>query len=136
MPYHFDYEPGPGILNIKLSGLITGDDIREATSKAIACQKETGVTRFLVDLGRWEVGASIADIRELPAEQYSQEGLSRESRIAVIIPDATSSRYAANYYENECRKFGWNAQLFPDQASAHNWLLNAENGDARDTGNA
>ena len=122
MPYSVKHDAAQGIVVVTFAEYITGDDLRNVTTVATTFQKQTGVTRFLIDLNECEVTASYADIYELPAEQYSNESVFRNSRIAVILPVSASTQEAAQFYENACRNRGWNVQLCPGRQNALRWL--------------
>ena len=122
MSYSVKHDPLPGIVEATFTGSIAGADLRNATTECIALQKQTGATRFLVDLNGSELGASTLDIYDLPDKQYGDEDLDIHSHIAVIVPAAGRTREAALFYEAACRNRGWHTKVFPDRQSAIDWL--------------
>ena len=125
MPHTVKHDPVLAIVEVTFTGSVTGADLREATTKCSTLQKQTGATRFLVDGNQWDVIASFVDIYDLPAEQYLNEEVYRESRIAVVLPTSERSLYAAQFYETACQNRGWNAKVYPDRQSALDWLMSA-----------
>ena len=125
MTYAVNYFPDQALLEVILADRITGADLREATTKCISLQKQTGVVRFIVDADGWEVIASFFDIYDIADKQYLNEGLDKQSRIAVILPTSLSSQAAAGFYETVCVNRGWNARVHPDRQSALEWLTDA-----------
>ena len=123
MPYAIKHVPELKMIEVVLTGVITGADLNRATTECVSLQKQTGVTTFLIDANGWEVTASPIDIFDLPARQYREEGVKRESRIAVIRPTSSSAREAARTYETMCRNRGWQARICQDRQSAINWLV-------------
>ena len=122
VPYSVKHDPLLGIVEVTFTGLLSGADLREATTECIALQKQTGATRFLVDLNGSELGASTLDIYDLPDKQYGEEDLDIHSRIAVILPTTGKTREAALFYEAACRNRGWHTKVLPDRQSAIEWL--------------
>jgi hypothetical protein len=116
------HDPSLGIVEVTFTGLLSGNDLREATTACIAIQKRTRATGFLVDMDRADMGASTLDIYDLPDSQYSEESLDIHSRIAVILPASPKAREAALFYEAACRNRGWHAKVLPDRQSAIDWL--------------
>ena len=122
MPYDTKLLRELEIVELKLWGSISGADLRAATAECVSLQRQTGATKFLIDVNGWHVVASVADFYQLPAELYEKEGVDRRSRIAVILPSSQSGQQAARDYEIMCRNRGWQAQLCPDRQSAIDWL--------------
>jgi hypothetical protein len=133
MPYSVKHDPVQGIVEVTLTGPITGADLRAATTECTSLQKQTGATRFLIDANGWDVSASLVDIYEIPTVQYWREGLDRHSLIATIFPGSASGQQAANFYETVCQNRGWHARVFPDRQGAVAWLR-AGGADSPDTG--
>jgi len=129
MPYAVKHDPLLDIIELTLTGSLTSTTLREATTKGVSLQKQTRTTRFLVDPNGAELGASISDIYDLPAEQYPKENLDPRSQIAVILPASARAQEIARFYETVCRNRGWNARIFPDRQSAIEWLRSAGSSD-------
>jgi len=125
MPYAIKHIPDLKTIEVTLTGVITGVDLKRATTDAISLQRQTGVTRLLIDADGWEVAASPLEIFDLPARQYWEEGAKRETRFAVIRPTSSSAREAARTYETMCQNRGWRARIWPDRESAMGWLTDA-----------
>ena len=122
MPYSVKHDPSLGIVELTFTGSIAGADLRGATTACISVQRQTGATRFLVDVNGWDLDASTLDIYDIPDKQYSDENLDIQSRIAVILPTSDKAREAALFYEAACRNRGWHAKVLPDRESAIDWL--------------
>jgi hypothetical protein len=99
MPYTIAQDRTLALVELTFSGLI-----KDATAECATLQRETGVTRFLVDGRDWDVVTSVVDIFDLPASQYWKEKLYTRTRIAVVLTDSTRSREVVYFYENACRK--------------------------------
>jgi len=122
MPYTVKHDPALDLIEVSYSGLVTGADLRDATSACAVLQREKGITRFLVDSTAWDLRASIVDVFELTEHQYVKEGFSKEARIAIVLPTSPKSLEVAHFYETACRNRGWNARLWPNRRSAIEWL--------------
>ena len=123
MSWDVAHDPTINIVIVTYTGRTTGNDLRAATSAAIALSKENGTTNFLVDAAALEITASIFEIYELPVRQYVEERVERISRIAVIRPVAPDALDAAKFYETVCQNRGWFAKLFSGRQSAVSWLV-------------
>ncbi len=118
MPYTVKHLPELDAVEVTFSGVITGADLRDATTEGISLGRATGATKALIDADGWEVAASLMDLYDLPAEQYAREGLLRQSVIALVLPRSMSGRQAARDYEVFCQNRGWNVQVCPDHQAA------------------
>ncbi len=125
MPYTINHLTNLDIVELALTGFVSGSDLREATTKCIDLQKEAGVTRFLVYINGSEILASFVDVYDIAEKQYHREGVDRQSRIAVIFPTTLSAQAASNFYETVCQNRGWNAQVHPNRKIALDWLMDA-----------
>ena len=126
MPYKINHLTDLEIVDLSLRGVITGDELRDVTSKCIAIQKEYGVKKFLVCADNSEFFTTLVDIFDLADKQYPSEGVDRSTRIAVIYPLSITAKEAVSFYETTCRNRGWNAQIYSDRESAIAWLEKTE----------
>lgn len=126
MPYAIKFDPDLDVMHLVFTGEISGNDMREATTKCITLQNQTGVLRFFIEVNGWEIVASFVDIYNLAYKQYSEEKAQRQSRIAVVLPTTLSGQVAVNFYETVCQNAGWNAQVFADRENAIDWLSGAQ----------
>ena len=122
MPYTVRHNPASGFIEVTFTGLMTGADLREVTTKAISLSKQEATTRFVIDAFAAELAALIYEIYDLPARQYVEEELSRETRAVVILPASEKARAAALFYETACRNRGWDVRTFSERQAAIDWL--------------
>jgi len=126
MAWMLEYDGTLRIVDIVFSGITSGRDLQEATTKCILLAKEQGTVQFLVDAEELELFAPLVDIIDLPDKQYVVEGLERLSRVALVNPKSPKAKEAAYFYETVCINRGWNVQLFPNRDDAIEWLTNTE----------
>ena len=117
------HDPVLDIIEVTLTGLITAEDLRASTTRAISMQKETGTTRFLLSADAWDLPVSLTDIYEIPDTQYWKEELKIRSRIAIVLPTSVTVQEAARFYETVCLNRGWNVRICSDRQIAMDWLL-------------
>lgn len=117
-----------GIIELKLIGVVSGDDLRQATKEGIARVNESRLSRGLIDATEQERTGSMVDMIELP-QQYSSEGLSRETRIALVIPVKEELHGIAEFYETVCINRGWQVKSFATRKQALAWLAERPGGD-------
>ncbi len=125
MPYVVKHLPELGVIEVTFDGVISGADLKGATTEGISLSRLTGVTKALINANGCDVTASLMDIYDLPAERYADEGMLRGTRIAVILPTSMSGRQAAHDYEIFCVNRGWNVHVCPDHSAAVDWLKGA-----------
>jgi hypothetical protein len=124
MAWTLEYNRSLRIVDLVFSGITSGRDLQEATTKCILLAKEQGTVQFLVDAEELELFAPLVDIIDLPYKQYVAEGLERLSRVALVNPNSPKAKEAAHFYETVCINRGWNARLFPKRDDAIEWLTN------------
>ena len=122
MSWHVEHIESSGIVELKLVGVATGDALREATSEVIRVASQNDLHRGLIDASEQVRTGSIVDLVELP-QQYTDQGLSRNVRIALVIPRAKELHDIADFYETVCINRGWQVQTFPSRDEAIAWLL-------------
>jgi len=126
MGWRVEYDDTLRAVNVKLFGSITGAELHELTSAAIALLKKQEVLDALVDAAELGSAPPIAEIYKLPAEQYIEEQLNRTVRIAMIMPKSRAAEEAARFYETTCINRGWSVRTFSSRAQATAWLRHGD----------
>jgi hypothetical protein len=124
MAWTLEYNRSLRIVDLVFSGITSGRDLQEATTKCILLANEQGTVQFLVDAEELELFAPLVDIIDLPYKQYVAECLERLSRVALVNPNSPKAKEAAHFYETVCINRGWIARLFPKRDDAIEWLTN------------
>jgi hypothetical protein len=122
MPWSVTYNSSLDLVEEVFSGLVTAAEFREAASKRISLEKETGATKILNDVSKVEVDASIMDVFNFPNKQYVQEGSNRKVRMALVMPLHNKSREIAEFFVTACLNRGWQVKEFSDRQEAIDWL--------------
>ena len=122
MTWTIDFDESLGMLEMTLEDLVSGEELHEVTSRAIAILREKDSILALADISRLQGSPPLTDIYELPARQYVAEGLSRNIRIALVEPVADAAIEAARFYETVCMNRGWVVQSFAARDQAIEWL--------------
>ena len=136
MTWTVEYNSTLRIVDIVFTGITSGRDLQEATTKCILLGKERGTVQFLVDAAELELFAPLVDILDLPEKQYVEEGLDRLSRVALVNPRSAKAKEAAEFYKTVCINRGWSVRLFPERAEAIEWLMATDSSKMQDTGNS
>ena len=110
-----------GIVEVKLSGVVTGDGLRESTTEGIKIAGKFRLKRGLIDASEQTRTGSMADLIEIP-QQYSDQGLSRKTFIALVLPVKEELHGIADFYETVCVNRGWQVQTFTARDRAIGWL--------------
>ena len=122
MSWEVNHIESSGIVELKLVEVVTGDALREATGEAIRVAGQHDLHRGLIDASEQIRTGSMVDLVELP-QQYADQGLSRDVRIALVMPKAKELHEVADFYETVCVNRGWQVQTFPSRDEAIAWLL-------------
>ena len=122
MTWMLEYNDTLRIVDVVFTGVTSGRDLQEATTKSIMLGKEQGAVKFLVDAVDLELFAPLVDIIDLPDKQYVAEGLDRLSRVALVYPRSPKAKQAAHFYETVCINRGWSVKLFSKRDDAIEWL--------------
>jgi len=122
MPWFIEYNDALDCVVHTFTGRHTGKDIRNATTSGMAAGKLHKTHKYLIDLRKLEYAGSISRLMDLPTVQYREEGLSRQSRIAIVLPESQKAKQDAMFYETICVNRGWNVKCFSSRVDALNWL--------------
>ena len=122
MPWTVAYDSELGIVDGRYIGRVTDDDFKKATAKAIGLAKANNTNRFLIDDSKWEGGASVLGLFELPKIHEELEA-DRTSRAALVLPppSSTAEMRDVQFYETVCRNRGWHVQAFLEREEAIEW---------------
>lgn len=126
MSWTIQYSDSLRCVECSFSGVCTNEDIRDATSRAIATGRECQAYNYLVDTSQIDYKGTIFTLFDLPANQYEDEGLHRESRIAIVLPANKKSKEDALFYETASVNRGWNVKSFESRLQAIDWLRSSE----------
>lgn len=124
MTWKISHDSTLGIVELVLTGAASGEELLEASTAAIGLIRKTGVTRGLIDAADQVETASVADLFSLPSH-YFEEGLSHDTRIALVIPERPELHDVTEFYETVCVNRGWTVQRFADRDQATAWLSQA-----------
>ena len=116
------YNAEYGIVETKLSGVVSPEMIRHETEQAVALAQTNDCLFFLSDYSEAQTDFSFVDVFELPALQ-TEADLDRCTQIALIAPVSSAGRELAEFYETVCFNRGWSARVCVDRESALAWLV-------------
>lgn len=122
MPWEVAYRTSLGCVEYIFRGYVTGRDLQAATTRGIALGKTHNTHQYLVDLTTVDLNSSLLDIYQMPAQQYTEQGLARNSRVAVVVPPSGKVIEYAEFYETASVNRGWDVRIFHDRAAALAWL--------------
>lgn len=109
------------MVEVVLAGANTGEELREATVAGIARIRKTRATRALINTVKLVESPPIAELIDLPS-QYDDEGLSHDTRIALVISERPELHDVAEFFETVCVNRGWAVRRFTDREQAIRWL--------------
>ena len=122
MPLAVRYNAELGIVESKMTGVVSPEELDQVTIEMVASGRKHGCDFYVGDFSEAEVDFSSLDVEELPALQEA-EGMDRCAQIALIAPRSETGRQLAEYYETICFNRAWSARVVPDRESALAWLL-------------
>lgn len=123
MSWNVEHNEDLQIVELTISGRVSGDDLREAAAARIALGQEKGIDKYIINVRHIDASESMTpDIYEIPTKIYAEKNLSRSSQIAVIAPLASESLWVTGFYEDICVNRGWRVHTFLDRDRAIDWL--------------
>ena len=123
MTWKIEYNDELQIVMLTYAGEITGEAIKAAAAARIAMGEKMGVTKYLIDTMKTQVGSSATfDIYDVPSKIYPDKDVDRTSIIAVIKPELPMATKMVEFYEDACVNRGWLVRTFEDRDSAIKWL--------------
>lgn len=123
MAWTVEYNEALNIVELKLSGRLSGAELQESAAARIALGEEHGITRFLIDARDLIAPRSTTlSIYEIAAKTYPKSNQRRDTRIAVINPSAPESEWIVQFYEDLCINRGWRVHMSDDRVTALGWL--------------
>jgi len=112
-----------GIIEVVCSGHITANDLEGAVTERISLEKETGVSRILMDVSAAQLSATFIDLVDIPEKLYEALGANRRSRITVVLPASHDEQERWRFFETACTNRGWMVEVFSERQTAMDWLL-------------
>jgi hypothetical protein len=121
MPEKTEYVAEKGIIVITYNGEVTMGEVRGATVKAIAMQKENQTDRVVVDALDMTAAPSVSEMWEL-VESYPELQVPRRTRIAAVRPTVPDRADISGFFEVVCQNRCYNAKSFHTRAAAEEWV--------------
>ncbi len=121
MPWEIEYVPSKEMVVVAASGILSDKEATQLTRHAIALVKETQATRVLGDWRKTESGPSFGAVYWLVRE-YANDGVPRETRIALVHSTGQEATELARFFENVCFNQRYEAKAFHSRAAAEAWL--------------
>jgi hypothetical protein len=125
MTWTTTYDSTLGMVEVILIGKVSGDDLLEASATAIALIRKKNATRGLINAADQIETSSVVELFDMPA-YYADEGLSRDTRIALVVPKTPKLHDIAEFFETVCFNRGWVIQRFAGREEAVQWLTEDE----------
>jgi len=127
MPWRLEHNLDLQIVELTISGHVSGDELKKAAAARISLGQESGVDKYIINARHVDAPeATTPDVYDIPTKLYAEKNLSRASQIAVIAPLSSESRWITSFYEDICVNRGWRVQTFLDRNHAIDWLQEAD----------
>jgi hypothetical protein len=123
MPWSLEHIENLQIVELTISGRVSGDDLKEAAAARIALGQEKGIDKYIINARHIDAPESATPgVYDIPTKMYAEKNLSRASQIAVIAPLSSESMWVTGFYEDICINRGWRVRTFLDRDFAIDWL--------------
>ena len=123
MPWNLEYHEDTQIVELHVTGKMTGAELKEAASARISFGNERDADRYIINARHIDAPRSTTPaVYEIPTQLYDEQGLSRNCAIAVIAPIDSESIWITSFYEDICVNRGWQVETFLDRDRAVDWL--------------
>lgn len=124
MPWTFDFKDNHRLLEVHYEGDFESPELRAVTIHIVTALNEHQTLYLLLDCHNAHFNVATVDVYQLP-ELYAAQGVSRQTRAAVVLPKDGYHKELFEFYEDVCRNRGYFVQLFDDAAAARAWLKEA-----------
>ena len=121
MPWKVEYLPAEQTLLLVATGLLTASEARAQTEQSLKEILEHGIRRVLIDYSAAQVEVPLSQIYQLP-DIYDQSGISRQTKVALVMPKDKYKIEAFEFYEDICLNRGYHVKLFESATAARDWL--------------
>ena len=121
MPYTITKHPDPSRIEIKYSGIITGEDLVNAINEFVTINADKRYLLVLTDLSELSISPSLLNVYDR-IEMYEKLDISKETTEAVIIPISAFAKETVKFYDTACLNRGYNVKLFSTKDEALAWL--------------
>ncbi len=123
MAWKIEYVNDLHLIELVISGELSGEELQASAAARIAAGKEKGVTDFIINAADLVAPRrTTVAVYEIPSRLYAEEHMPREARIAVIVPFDPESSWIVSFYEDLCVNRGWRVFMASDRAGALAWL--------------
>ena len=101
MPYSQKHHKDIDVFETVYTGTISAADFQKAIDEGNEFHRESGVENFLADVTDIDLAADIFELYDLP-RQYEDFGLTRSSRIAVVMPKSPEMKVLPESISTDC----------------------------------
>ena len=130
MAWEHTYNEALGIIEVTLTGVVSGEELRRGTEEGLALSRALDDVRCIIDATDQEESGTILDLYGLPG-LYDAGGLDRKTRIALLPPTRPELYELAIFYETVCVNRGWSVKVFTSREQAIEWLTNGSGSASR-----
>lgn len=121
MPWKVEHLPDEQTLLLVSTGLLTASEARAQTELSLKEIVQHAIPRVLIDYSAAQVEVPLSSIYQLP-DIYDKSGVSRQTKVAVVMPKDKYKIEAFEFYEDICLNRGYRVKLFESTAAAQEWL--------------
>ncbi len=122
MSYEIRFMEENEVVVIENKGELTYDELVKQTQEAIKLGQGKNSRLFLTNFSNVKVQAQTMELFDFP-KIYEQLGMTRTSRIAVVVSEIELKTEELYFYETICLNRGWNIKIFLQRDQALDWLI-------------
>ncbi len=121
MPYTIEKHSDPARIEIKYSGIVTGEDLVSAINEFVTINADKKYLLVLTDLSELSISPSLLNVYDR-IEMYDKMDISKETTEGLVIPLNDFAKETVKFYETACLNRGYNVKLFNTREEALTWL--------------
>lgn len=125
MPWKTKFNDEHQVAEIIFSGRVTHAEIIETISAGAALSHDQHRNRFLLRFEEVMHGPSPYELID-QIEHFETMGLSRNTKLAILLPRNQEIRSGLLFYETACLNRGYIVKTFGDHAEAIAWLCGGD----------
>jgi hypothetical protein len=111
------------IIENKLDGECSPEEIFQSVKDVAVYHEEKGITKFVVDCSTFESNDRYPTLNAYKIMQlYEELDAGRSANVALVVPFEGSIKEHLKFFEMATKNRGFQVQIFPDRKNALAWL--------------
>jgi len=121
MAWKIEYNNKEEIIELEYSGIVSGEDLKNAFTSAVDYIYEYKTVLVLADCTGMKAGHTLFDLLGLLGD-FEGLDILRNVKEALLLSPGQESRSNISFWETACLNRGFSVKIFEEKQEAINWL--------------